>query len=51
MCVCNGHFSLHYVQEEKQWALIIDDKYYHIERILQNRYPYEDDGKLSTLHL
>ena len=50
MCVCNHHFSLHYVKEENSMALIVDDKYYHTERILQSRHPYED-GILSVLHL
>lgn len=51
MCVCNHHFSLHYVQEEQQWALLVDDKYYRTERILQSKYPYEDDDIVSVLHL
>jgi len=52
MCVCNGHFSLHYLRDENQWALLVDDKYYRTERILQSKHPYEDDDEVvSVLYL
>ena len=54
MCVCDGHFRLFYVKEEKQMALIVDDKYFQMERMLQNRHPFDDEdevGDISILHL
>lgn len=36
-------FRLYYVKEEKQWALLDNDKYYQTERICQARHPSGDE--------
>ncbi len=43
MCVCDGMFRLFYIQEEKQFALIIPDKYYVNDRILESIRPFDDE--------
>ena len=51
MCVCDGHFRLFYVKEEKQMALIVDDKYFQMERMLQNRHPFDDEDEVGDIYI